>query len=68
MIEYKNECVGCPQGCLGRACRRPVTRYLVCDWCKEDVTALYEWQDDQVCMSCITTYIKNHMEVNHESN
>ena len=38
MIEYEDECVGCPpeMGCLGNSCRYKNVKHLYCDKCNAD--------------------------------
>ena len=56
MIEYKDECVGCPDGmgCLGDACpygKMPIT---YCDECgQEDVLYTFSNTDEQLCQNCM---------------
>lgn len=54
MIEYSNECVGCPpgMGCLGSSCHNRNVPHYYCDNC-EDETQLYEFEGEQLCLSCI---------------
>lgn len=58
MIEYENECVGCPQGCAhcGRNIPKP---YLYCDECNDPADILYEFEDKQFCAKCFMDYIFN---------
>lgn len=55
MIEYLDECVGCPpeMGCLGDACPNRNVLHLTCDKCGSECNVLY-WNDDkQWCRDCI---------------
>lgn len=58
MIEYENECVGCPQGCI--YCGRNIpTPHLYCDECDAAVDTLYEYAGEQFCAKCFKDYIYN---------
>lgn len=54
MIEYENECVGCPPeiGCLGKFCPNRRVPHLYCDECGEE-TDLYWYEDEQLCADCV---------------
>ena len=57
MIEYRNNCVGCPQGCGN--CGRDKQLTLVCDDCGDEVQDLWYGDDGkQYCKYCITGYIE----------
>ena len=55
MVEFENECVGCPPeiGCLGSACPKRNVPHLFCDDCEEEVEELYEVDGEQLCADCI---------------
>jgi hypothetical protein len=55
MIEYENECVGCPKdiGCLGSSCPYVNVKHLYCDNCSDEVDYLYEYCDKQICKDCL---------------
>lgn len=56
MIEYRDECVGCPpeQGCLGKICPNKRVRHLYCDNCGDEADKLYKFYDDEeVCEDCL---------------
>ena len=55
MVQYENECVGCPpnMGCIGSACSyQNVLRYY-CDTCKDEVDELYQYDGEQLCLNCL---------------
>lgn len=54
MIEYENDCVGCPpeMGCLGDACRNRNVPHYYCDECGNETT-LYKFDDKELCIDCI---------------
>lgn len=55
MIEYENECVGCPphMGCLGGACPHQNVPHYYCDFCHDEVDELYEVDGDDYCEYCL---------------
>ena len=60
MIEYENQCVGCPpeMGCLGSSCPNRRVPIMTCDKCGEQVDALY-WHDGaQYCADCVLTELE----------
>ena len=62
MIEFINECVGCPPeiGCMGDSCPNRHVPVLVCDECKNEPDELYLYDVDgkQLCEECL----KEHFE------
>lgn len=44
MIVYENDCVGCPQGCIG--CGQDRTPHYYCDVCGE------ETDGEDICEEC----------------
>ena len=61
MIEYENNCVGCPPnlGCLGDTCPNRNVPYLYCDECDADVETLYEDESgQQLCEECLLKRFK----------
>ena len=52
MIEYENECCDCGLPCLGDSCPMTHVAHYYCDECGEE-TKLYEYDDRQLCLSCI---------------
>lgn len=53
MIEYEDECVGCPQGCIH--CGRKSVPHYYCDECEEelDPNDMYGDIDDEIfCREC----------------
>lgn len=50
--EWENDCVGCPQGCIG--CGRQED-YLViyCDNCGESLETMYEFKGEDLCEACL---------------
>lgn len=55
MIEYRNNCVGCPpeMGCLGNACPMVNVKYCICDKCGVDIDEYYEFDGKQLCEECL---------------
>ena len=55
MIEYENECVGCPTelGCLGKSCPNLSVPHLYCDQCGSEVDTLREYDGQQLCEECL---------------
>ena len=48
-----SDCVNCDLPCIYHACPHyEVTRY-VCDSCKEEDVALYEFDGQELCIECI---------------
>ena len=54
MIEYENECVGCPpeMGCMGSSCPNRNVPHYYCDECGDE-TSLYYYDDKELCIDCI---------------
>ena len=54
MIILEDECVNCPpeMGCLGNSCPNKSVPHYICDKCDEE-DILYEFEDRQLCSSCI---------------
>lgn len=54
MIEYENECIGCPpeMGCMGDACRNRNVPHYYCDECGEEDT-LYKFNGEELCVDCL---------------
>lgn len=55
MITYENQCVGCPpeRGCLGDTCPNRHVPVMECDCCKDYTDALYDFECQQICGSCL---------------
>lgn len=57
MIEYSNECVGCPpeMGCLGDSCPNRNVPHYVCDKCgiEYEPTELYDVYGEHLCEDCM---------------
>lgn len=53
MIEYRDQCVGCPpeMGCLGNSCPNKNVPYHACDHCgvSEDDEKIYEYEGEELC-------------------
>lgn len=57
MIQYEDECVGCPKemGCLGSACPHMNVPHYYCDKCDEELDPddMYGDLDDEIfCREC----------------
>lgn len=52
MIQYEDDCVGCPQGCT--KCGRDHTPHFYCDKCGEEFQpeALYDVDGEMLCDEC----------------
>lgn len=66
MIDYTNECVGCPpeMGCLGPSCpNRNVPNYF-CDECGDSCapSQLYDVDGRMLCAHCILSQYKTVAE------
>lgn len=68
-LKTENNCVGCPQGCIncGRG-KHEALDALVCDYCGNEVDALYKYDGDQVCASCLCGDFEKIDEGNWEYN
>lgn len=55
MIQYEDECVGCPPelGCLGSSCPNRNVPHLICDNCGGERGELYNVNGEQVCDDCL---------------
>ena len=65
MVEYEDECVGCPpeMGCLGKdGCPNMHVSHFYCDECGEEET-LYQYNDKQLCKSCLMDYVLDDYSV-----
>ena len=62
MIEYENECVGCPPeiGCLGDNCPYSHVKHLYCDECGDEVGTLYDLDNSQYCEKCVLGQLHKH--------
>lgn len=52
-IEYSNDCVGCPQGCINCGRKHAKYVYLVCDECGEEFGELYKHNGQELCEGCL---------------
>ncbi len=59
MVEYENQCVGCPpnMGCLGNSCPNVNVPVFYCDECKD--YAEYRIDGDDYCEDCAKKYFIN---------
>ena len=57
MVEFENECVGCPPeiGCLGSACPKRNVPHLFCDSCEDEFESneLYMFDGEMLCSECL---------------
>ena len=62
MIQYEDECVGCPPeiGCLGSGCPKKNVPHFFCDDCKDEIDPddLYDVDGDMLCRECALDRIK----------
>lgn len=52
MVEVRNDCVGCPQGCINCG-RKYDYKVLVCDNCNSEEEELYDYEGEQLCAECV---------------
>ena len=54
MIQYEDECVGCPAelGCLGDSCKYKNVPHYYCDECGDE-GELYYYDNRELCLDCI---------------
>lgn len=59
MIEYEDECVGCPteMGCMGISCPNRNVPHYYCDGCGDEVDILYEINGKEYCASCALSHL-----------
>ena len=55
MVEYENECVGCPPeiGCLGDACPNRNVPHYYCDECNSEMGEVYDVDGEELCEDCL---------------
>lgn len=55
MVDFEDYCVGCPpnMGCIGSLCPYKHVPVCTCDKCGDDVEVLYEYDDMELCESCL---------------
>jgi len=55
MVEYENECVGCPPeiGCLGDACPNRSVPHYYCDECNSEMGEVYDVDGEELCEDCL---------------
>lgn len=56
MIKYENECCDCATPaypCIGELCPHRRVPHYYCDECKEEHEAVYEYEDEELCIECI---------------
>ena len=53
MVEYSNDCVGCPpeMGCIGNLCKHTNVPHWYCDECGAEET-LYYVDNQELCGNC----------------
>ena len=56
MIRYENDCVGCDIPCID--CGRKRTPHYYCDKCGWEYDTLYQYDDEQLCIDCLTSKFK----------
>ena len=63
MIEYEDECVGCPPeiGCMGSACPHRNVPHTYCDYCGDEAR-LYDWEGDHVCKECVIKEMDGYLD------
>lgn len=50
---YESDCRDCGLPCKYNACPYYRVEYFRCDFCKEDVTPLYEYNGYEICKDCL---------------
>lgn len=61
MVKIENQCVGCPQGCMGSGCPNRNVEVYYCDNCGNeiDIDELYEVEDgEDLCEDCLKALFK----------
>ncbi len=55
MVEYIDECVGCPAeiGCVGSSCRYKDVPHYICDVCRTDDTLHRNDDGGELCIDCL---------------
>lgn len=57
MINYEDECVGCPIeiGCLGSSCPKKNVPHYFCDECGDEFypSELYKYDGEELCKNCL---------------
>ncbi len=56
MIKYENDCYSCEHYCIGRHCQYYCVPHFYCDECGDE-NELYEYEDKQLCRSCLLDII-----------
>lgn len=58
MIQYEDDCVGCPPeiGCFGNSCPKRNIPHTYCDRCGDEAR-LYSFDDEQICENCLSAEI-----------
>ena len=53
MIQYEDDCVGCPPeiGCFGNSCPKRNIPHTYCDRCGDEAK-LYSFDDEEICENC----------------
>lgn len=59
MVEYEDECVGCPPE---MSCPNMNVPHYYCDECGDETT-LYQYGDLQLCEKCLMEYIKDEYKI-----
>ena len=58
MIQYEDECVGCPpeMGCLGSICPNRNVPHYFCDYCGEEIDEYWvisDSEEEYICEDCL---------------
>lgn len=53
MIYYENECVSCGFPCLYNSCSYYKVKHFKCDFCHEEESPLYHYNDYEICEKCL---------------
>lgn len=54
MVKMENDCVGCPDYCIGSACKYYYDiPHFYCDECGKETETLYKYDGDELCEDCI---------------
>lgn len=65
MIQYEDECVGCPpeMGCMGSMCPYRNVAHAYCDVCGEEAEEFYYLDGEYLCEDCYIEAMLEQAEV-----
>ena len=53
MFTYESDCLGCGLPCMGEMCSHFKVKHYYCDGCGDDDREIYEFDEQELCLSCI---------------